>query len=359
MPSEDLMLRESEVRFRRLFETAQDGILLLDAETGRITDANQFLLDLLGYARGELLGKRLWELGFVKDIGAAKAAFAALQRTGYVRYDDLPLETKDGHNMEVEFISNVYSVGPQRVIQCNIRDVSERKRLDHLKDDFLGTVSHEIRTPLSILRMGIENLEASRSGRLENDESAIIVVLKRNAEKLGKLINDLLDLSRFESGRMRTAIQTVQIGSLIEEVIEGARKAAEERGLALGWGPENNLPPVQADPDLLMRILTNLLDNALRFAKSQVMVTARKAGADLEVSVANDGRGIKTEHIPTLFNKFVQVNRPVGGAGYKGTGLGLAICSEIIKLHGGRIWAESSEEGGSQFHFSVPLNGPH
>ena len=357
MSSEDLLLRESEARFRRLFETAQDGILLLDAETGKITDANQFLLDLLGYARGELLGKRLWELGFLKDIEAAKAAFAALQRTGYVRYDDLPLETKEGRNMEVEFISNVYSVGPQRVIQCNIRDVSQRKRLDHLKDNFLSTVSHEIRTPLSILKMGIDNLEASRAGSFDQDESKIIEVLKRNAERLGRLINDLLDLSRFESGKMGSALQTAQIGPLIEEVIQGSQGAAEGRGLVLKGEYEKDLPLLRADSDLLVRVLTNLLDNALRFAKSEVVVKARKAGADLQVSVIDDGPGIKPEHLPALFNKFVQINRPLGGAGYKGTGLGLAICSEIVKLHGGRIWAES-EDRGSRFHFSIPLISP-
>lgn len=356
MPSDNLRLRESEARFRRLFETAQDGILLLDAETGKITEANQFLLDLLGYDRGELLGKRLWELGFLKDREAAKAAFSALQRTGYVRYDDLPLETKDGRHMEVEFISNVYSVGSQRVIQCNIRDVSERKRLDHLKNDFLSTVSHEIRTPLSILMMGIDDLEAGRAGRIEKDESETVQVLKRNAERLGRLINDLLDLSRFESGKMGAAKRTVSIGPLIEEVIRGYRSTVEVRGLVLEGDYEKDLPSLQADPDLLVRVLTNLLDNALRFAKSRVMVTARNAGDEIEVSVINDGPGIKTEHIPTLFNKFVQINRPVGGAGYQGTGLGLAICSEIIKLHGGRIWAESSEDRGSEFHFSLPLN---
>lgn len=353
MPSNDLVLRKSEARFRRLFETAQDGILLLDAKTGKITEANQFLLDLLGYDRGELLGKRLWELGFLKDREAAKAAFSALQRTGYVRYDDLPLETKDGRHMEVEFISNVYSVGSQRVIQCNIRDVSERKRIEHLKDDFLSTVSHEIRAPLSILKMGIDSLELSRTGRFEMNEIELIEVLKWNAQRLERLINDLLDLSRFESGKTGPVLQTVQIGPLIDEVVQGSRSIASGRGLVLKVSNETDLPPVQADPDLLARVLMNLLDNALRFAASNVTITARKVGTDIRISVINDGPGIEPAHITALFDKFVQINRPLRDAGYKGTGLGLAICSQIIELHGGKIWAES-EERGAQFHFSIP-----
>jgi PAS domain S-box-containing protein len=120
-------LKISEIRYRRLFETAQDGILILDAETGQISEVNPFLVEMLGYSHEEILGKKLWEIGSFKNIEASKATFSELQSKGYVRYDDLPLETKDGRPMAVEFVSNVYLVNHHKVIQCNIRDVSERK----------------------------------------------------------------------------------------------------------------------------------------------------------------------------------------------------------------------------------------
>jgi PAS domain S-box-containing protein len=120
-------LQVSETRYRRLFETAQDGILILDADTGCITDVNPFLIKLLGYSYAEFLGKQLWEIGPVKDAGAARAAFLELQSNGYIRYEDLPLESRDGHRMSVEFVSNVYGVDQQQVIQCNIRDITARK----------------------------------------------------------------------------------------------------------------------------------------------------------------------------------------------------------------------------------------
>ena len=122
-------LKISEKRYRRLFETAQDGILILDAETGQITDVNPFLVEMLGYSHEDFLGKKLWEIGVFKDVDASKASFLELQSKGYVRYNDLPLETKDGRPMAVEFVSNVYPVNHHKVIQCNIRDITERKHI--------------------------------------------------------------------------------------------------------------------------------------------------------------------------------------------------------------------------------------
>ncbi|MDO9027831.1 MAG: PAS domain S-box protein, partial [Candidatus Roizmanbacteria bacterium] len=122
-------LKNSEKRYRRLFETAQDGILILDAETGQISDVNPFLVEMLGYSHEDFSGKKLWEIGIFKDIEASKTAFLELQSKGYVRYNDLPLETKDGRPMAVEFVSNVYLVNHHKVIQCNIRDITERKHI--------------------------------------------------------------------------------------------------------------------------------------------------------------------------------------------------------------------------------------
>jgi len=121
-------LRDSETRYRRLFETAKDGILILDANSGQITDVNPFLMTLLGYSRQELLGKKLWEIGPFRDIVASQVAFRELQQKQYIRYEELPLETYMGETVEVEFVSNLYEVNGKRVIQCNIRDITERMR---------------------------------------------------------------------------------------------------------------------------------------------------------------------------------------------------------------------------------------
>jgi formate hydrogenlyase transcriptional activator len=159
-------LKISETRYRRLFETAQDGILILDADTGQISDVNPFLVEMLGYSYEDFLGKKLWEIGVLRDIESSKAAFIELQNKGYVRYKDLPLETKDGRQVAVEFVSNVYLVNHKKVIQCNIRNVTERKRaaeaLRKAHDDLERRVEErtaELRSALSEIKTLKDQLE--------------------------------------------------------------------------------------------------------------------------------------------------------------------------------------------------------
>ena len=139
--TEEKALRASELRYRRLFESARDGILILDAQTGQVVDVNPFLIRLLGMSRENFLNHAIWELGVFNDIAANEARFAELQTTKYVRYEDLPLETADGRQIEVEFVSNVYLVDDDRVIQCNIRDITERKRTERMAQDALTTLN--------------------------------------------------------------------------------------------------------------------------------------------------------------------------------------------------------------------------
>ncbi len=156
-------LKNSETRYRRLFEAAQDGILILDAETGQIADVNPFLVEMLGYSHEELLGKKLWEIGTFRDIEASKATSSELKSKGYVRYHDLPLETKDGRTIAVEFVSNVYLVNHHKVIQCNIRDITERKLTAEAlqkSHNELERQAVELRTALSEIKTMKDQLEA-------------------------------------------------------------------------------------------------------------------------------------------------------------------------------------------------------
>src|SRR5260370_27197279 len=165
-------LRLSELRYRRLFETAQDGILILDANSEEIMDVNPFLIDLLDYPFEELRGRKLWEIGQFKDIAANQSAFETLQQNEYIRYENLPLRRKDGKEIQVEFVGNVYWVEADKVIQCNIRDISVRAEFQaaskshaetlelagRARDEAIAVLSHELRTPLAAISSMIEVL---------------------------------------------------------------------------------------------------------------------------------------------------------------------------------------------------------
>jgi len=159
-------LQISETRYRRLFETAKDGILILDAATGKIEDVNPFLIDMLGYSHEEFFGRKLWQIGPMKNVKESKSAFLELQDKEYVRYEDLPLETKDGRLVEVEFVSNVYVIDHKKVIQCNIRDITDRKRAERAVKDALNyaeSIVSTIREPLLVLSTDLRVLSANRS----------------------------------------------------------------------------------------------------------------------------------------------------------------------------------------------------
>lgn len=248
----------------------------------------------------------------------------------------------------------------QRVEQLKA-EIKERRKIDEMKDELLRTVSHELRTPLTIVKGAIDNLKEGIAGPLQPRQDEIVGIAHRNIARLTKMINNLLDLSRLESGQIvprRTRVNAVPV---IEDIVAGLRLSAQSKNVSLDVEAPADLPEVYADPEMLGEVLTNLIDNALRYALSKVVVKAgpggdadAKEGRRLLFEVKDDGAGIAPDRLGALFNKFVQVSRTADATGYRGTGLGLAICKEILALHNGKIWAECPAGGGTRFLFLLP-----
>ena len=375
----------SEARYRRLFEAAQDGILILDAETGLIVDANPFLIEMLGFSHEILVGKKIWELGCFKDTVANQGNFTELQRKGYVRYDDMPLETADGRQINVEFVSNIYLVNQQKVIQCNIRDITARKRAEaklldmnrHLenttaranemavradaanvaKSDFLANMSHELRTPLNaVIGFSEGLLERSDIHPLNEHQKDRLEKIKTSGEHLLQLINGILDIAKAESGTIDLQITTFDVAAVVGEVGEMAESLARDKpAIRFTLDLEEHLPPITSDRDKIRQILANLLSNAINFTeRGSIALRARRKNGSLLLSVQDTGVGISAECLDRLFERFYQAKREKRRS-TKGTGLGLAISRAFATVLGGTLTAESVEGQGSTFTLTVPL----
>ena len=369
-------LRTSEMRYRRLFESARDGILILNADTLRITDVNPFMFELLNYTRDEFMEKELWEIGVFKDKAASQEAFRELQLTGYLRYENLPLQTKEGKLREVEFVSNVYDEGSHRVIQCNIRDITDRKRAEEerklllesaqaaraeadvansIKDEFLATLSHELRTPLTSI-LGWSHL--LDNGKLDEEAAKRAVeTIVRNAEAQKLLIDELLDISRIIIGKLRLDVGPVQLAPMLESIVDGMRPAADARNIQLRTALDQSLDPIFGDPDRLQQVFWNLLSNAIKFTSQggKVLVRLERADSNLEITISDTGQGIARELLPYVFDRFRQSDSSSSRT-HGGLGLGLAIVRQLVELHGGTVSAESPGEGeGSTFKVRLPV----
>ena len=353
------VLHESELSYRRLFEAAQDGIFIVDFETGIIVDANPFLVDLLGYSKSEFLKRHLWDVGVFKDVFASKAAFLKLQTKEYIRFEDLPLETKSGRRIDVEFVSNVYPVDCRKVIQCNIRDITERKRAEekirlvmNIKSEFNSMVSHELRSPLAALKESLHLLEEESLGHLGPGQKGFLDIAKRNADRLSRLADDVLDFRKIESGKMNLEFRENDLNEVALEAGKLMKLLAGQKGLGLVVDVDYDLPKMNFDRDKITQVFINLLNNAIKFMeKGSILLKMRKENNVAHITVQDAGPGIKSEDIPHLFQAFEQLK----GTRRGGTGLGLAISKEIVLLHQGKIWVESEIGRGATFHFLLPI----
>ncbi|UPT73391.1 MAG: PAS domain-containing sensor histidine kinase [Elusimicrobiota bacterium] len=380
--ADDARLLE-ELRFKSslldaLNEASINGVLVVDAG-GRILSVNKRFIEMWGLAPEALasgcdetaleavLGKIVDAKGFLERVRHLyghpdeTSSDEILLRDGRVFWRwSAPVLGKDGrrYGRVWHFRDNTELVRAETMRA----ELKQKRELSALKDQFVGTVSHELRTPLAIVMTAVDSLRKGLAGPLGPRQQEVADVCHRNLQRLNKMINNLLDISRLESGAAKARLERVDLETLARDVEANFRMMGRGRDVALRVEIRGPLPAVRADPELIAQVFDILLDNAERYATRGIVLrlgaeSGRAGGheaAGVRAAVCDDGPGVPPDRVGLLFNKFTQVARAVGGGGYKGTGLGLAICKEILGLHGSTIGVETLPDGGACFSFSFP-----
>lgn len=335
-------LNGSEIRYRRLFESAKDGILILDAESGKIFDANPFLLNLIGYSHNEISGKELWELGTFKDIVASKEAFIQLQENEYIHYEDLPLKSKTGKVIDVEFVSNEYIADHKKVIQCNIRDITERKKTEAE----IKSTNEQLRQ-LTVHLQNIREEERKRIGREIHDElGQQLTAIKMDIAWIDKKIPEessiiktklknvvtLLDGSNLSIRKILNELRSdiLENHGIIDALKWQGRQFTANTGIPLVFSSSETVLNVEASiGTCLFRVFQEALTNITRYAEAKKVISSLNYSDDvIKLEIEDDGKGFDTvlsnekitygnlgmrERVASLNGKFELLSSPGNG----------------------------------------------
>ena len=351
-------LKQSEEQYRDLYQEAPNAYLSCGVD-GLIKRANRSAEELLGYSGDELVGRPVAELYADTPNGRAKtqAIFQRFLAGEEIRDEEMEMLRADGSRVWVSLSMRPIRDKEGNVVasRSEIVDITKHKKLDQLKDDFIGLVSHELRSPLTVI-MGAINTVLSEGAYLSEEETRqLLKDAALESETLSHLLGNLLELSRAQAERLVLHAEAIDVKKVIQEAIEGVQRQSSARQFVVS-APQK-LPPVYADPLRLERIIYNLLENAVKYSPQggEIKVSVKPNKEHLVIGVSDRGVGISPADQAKLFAPFQRLEESRPG-GTRGVGLGLLVCQRLVEAHGGRIWVESEVGWGSTFFFTLPLN---
>ncbi len=341
----DNKLRASKASFFNIVEKSTDGVVIVDKGG---------IVHFVNHATETLFGRK------AKDLVGEMFGF--------------PITGDEVMELDVIRQNREPGIAEMRVVETRwegqgawlalLRDITERKKAEEklketmaMKSQFISMVSHELRTPLTAIKEGIALVVDGLAGEINEEQKELLDISKKNVNRLARLINDVLDFQKIESGKMTFNMKSGDINTTAKEVYDTMSSSAMNIGVELLLKLNDNLPKARFDSDKITQVLTNLVSNAMKFTeKGTITIEASKRNGAIQVSVSDTGHGIKEKDLPRVFDRFEQLatngERKTGG-----TGLGLAISKEIIERHDGKIWVESEFGKGSKFTFTLPIYG--
>ncbi len=345
----------AEIQYQRLFESAKDGIIVLESPSGIVVDVNPYFLELSRYSKAELLGKPFREIPPFLDVEQGRRLVSETVERGTVRYDSVALRARDRRDLIVEIIANRYRLKDRSLIQINIRDVTEKRRSEEEVrrsnldlQQFAFAASHDLQEPLRTITSYLELLQQQHEEKLGPQANEYIRFIINAADHMRQLVLDLLGFAQVARSEMNRA--EISVEAALSSVSLNLQLAIESSQVRITF---DHLPVVCADETQLVQLLQNLISNAIKYRREEpprIHLSASDAGPEWVFSVQDNGIGIDMKHAEHIFAVFKRLH----GRKYPGTGVGLAICKRIIDRHNGRIWVESQLGAGSTFYFTLP-----
>jgi signal transduction histidine kinase len=341
-----------------VFDLLPDATVVVDAD-GAIVHCNAIAARLLGVPAADVIGKAAAHVVRMVDeagldwwecVHPLDADPVLLPR---IAEADMKLIAADGRVRPVVLTGarEADEHGRTALLVLSLRRGERRRRLDAARSELVSTVSHELRSPLTSVKGFTKTLLAKWDRFSDAQKRQMLETVNEDADRVTRLLGELLDVSRIDAGRLQLRRQMVSLPDIVDKVTERARvAAAKDRRVRMRI---ESVPRLYADPDKLEQVLTNLIENALKYGAGEVLVSAEDQGDVVHVTVADEGHGIETAHLTHIFTKFFR--RP--GERRTGTGLGLYISKGIVEAHAGRMWAESAPDEGARFHFTLPKGG--
>jgi len=346
---------EAEELFSKIFRSSPIHFAVSSPKDGRHIDVNDMWSSTMGYSHEEAMENTVFELDIWVNPKDRKGFVGQIKNQGFIRNYETVFRTKNGAEKDLLLSAELISYKGEDCLLVAGQDISERKAIERMKNEFISIASHELRTPLTSLKGALGLLHSDVVGKIPEAMEPMLEVAYRNSERLGRLIDDILDMEKLDAEKMEISMLPLSVLSLIDQAISEHAGYGIEHGVS--FVIEGDVPNVSVlgDEDRLMQVFSNLMSNAAKFSPKGTVVrlSAREGGQDVRISVMDEGIGIPKEFHEKIFEKFSRADNSNSGQHY-GTGLGLSIAKAVIELHGGDLGFKTETDVGTTFFFDLP-----